>query len=225
MACRLLHCFDRAAIPSQACVDRTARDGQRSLSGRIGNRVSSGQPGAHKLAGPRARAGGRRRGRLPATLRLGRSGVHGWGVFARDFIPEGERVIEYVGERITKAEAERRDAARLARLAAGGDGCVYVFETRTRHDIDGGVTWNPARRINHSCAPNCEAEEDDHGRIWIVARRDLAPGEELTYDYGFSLEEWRGHPCRCGAPECVGYIVARGQRWRVRRVLAAAARP
>ncbi len=156
------------------------------------------------------------RGKLPANLRFARSGVHGWGVFARDFIARGERVLEYVGERVTKAEAERRDQARLARLAAGGDGCVYVFETRTRHDIDGAVRWNPARRINHSCEPNCEAEED-RGRIWIVARRDIAPDEELTYDYGFSLAEWQNHPCRCGAPSCVGYIVAKGQRWRVRR--------
>lgn len=157
-----------------------------------------------------------RRAKLPANLRLGRSGVHGWGLFARDFIPRGERVIEYVGERITKAEAERREDARLARLAAGGDGCVYVFELRGRHDIDGAVPWNPARRINHSCAPNCESEED-RGHIWIVARRDIAPGEELTYDYGFSLAESRHHPCRCGAADCVGVIVERGQRWRVRR--------
>ncbi len=154
--------------------------------------------------------------RLPASLRLARSGVHGWGVFARDFIPQGERLIEYVGERITKAEALRRDEARRARLAAGGDGCVYIFEVTKRHDIDGDVPWNPARRINHSCAPNCDSE-DDRGRIWIVARRDIAPGEELTYDYGFSLSEGRNHRCRCGAPECVGFIVAKGQRWRLRR--------
>jgi SET domain-containing protein len=149
-------------------------------------------------------------------VQLGRSGVHGWGVFARDFIPQGERLIEYVGERITKAEALRRDEARRARLAAGGDGCVYIFEVTQRHDIDGDVPWNPARRINHSCAPNCESE-DDRGRIWIVALRDIAPGEELTYDYGFSLSEGRNHRCRCGAAECVGFIVAKGQRWRLRR--------
>ena len=62
-------------------------------------------------------AGKKRRPKLPATLQLGRSGVHGYGVFARDFIPQEERIIEYVGERITKREAERREAARLARRA------------------------------------------------------------------------------------------------------------
>ncbi len=160
------------------------------------------------------------RGKLPPTLRIGRSGLHGYGVFARDFIPEGEKIIEYVGERVTKTESWRREDLRLARLKRGGDGCVYVFEVNKRFDIDGRVSWNPARRINHSCAPNCEGL-DYSGRIWIVALRDLAPDEELTYDYGFDVDDWREHPCRCGAKACCGYIVKRSLRWRVRRVLAA----
>ena len=167
-----------------------------------------------------SRAGGRpsRCGKMPALVRLGRSGLHGFGLFARDFIPQDTRIIEYVGERITKAEAQRREDRRLARLAAGWDGCVYVFELNQRTDLDGQVPWNPARRINHSCTPNCESQQG-RGRIWIVARRDIAPGEELTYDYGFPYSEWRDHPCRCGAEECVGFIVNTGQRWRVRQAM------
>ena len=69
------------------------------------------------------------------------------------------------------------------------------------------MAWNPARFINHSCAPNCEAEVKD-GQIWIVAGRDLKVGEEITFNYGFDLEDYRLYPCRCGAPACVGYIVA-----------------
>ena len=61
-------------------------------------------------------------------IQLRRSGVHGYGLFARDFVPQGERMMEYVGERITKAEAQRREDRRLARRAAGGDGCVYISE-------------------------------------------------------------------------------------------------
>ena len=168
-----------------------------------------------------SRAGARPpgRGKMPAIVRLGRSGLHGFGLFARDFIPQDTQIIEYVGEHITKAEAQRREDRRLARLAAGGDGCVYVFELNQRSDLDGQVPWNPARRINHSCAPNCESQQG-RGRIWIVARRDIAPDEELTYDYGFPYSEWRDHPCRCGAVGCVGFIVNAGQRWRVRRTLA-----
>jgi uncharacterized protein len=161
-----------------------------------------------------SRNGGRVR--LPASIRRGRSGLHGYGLFARDFIPQDTRIIEYVGERITKAEAQRREDARLARRAAGGDGCVYIFEVNLRHDIDGNVSWNPARHINHSCEPNCEAQMG-RGRIWIVAQRDIAPGEELTYDYGFSFLESRHHPCRCGAETCAGFIVEQAQRWRLRR--------
>jgi len=172
------------------------------------------------MSRPIARSKATPRGKLPATVRLGRSGVHGFGLFARDFIPEGTRLIEYVGERITKAEAERREEKRLARLAAGGDGCVYVFELNQRHDIDGNVSWNPARRINHSCGPNCETQ-NIRGRIWVVALRDIAPGEELNYDYGFDYSEWQDHRCCCGAGACVGYIVKSSQRWRVRRTLAA----
>lgn len=153
-----------------------------------------------------------------SKVRLARSGVHGYGLFARDFLPRGDRVIEYVGESITKGEAWRREQTRLARLAAGGDGCVYIFDLNKRRDIDGDVPWNLARRINHSCGPNCEIQIV-RGHIWVVALRDIAPGEELSYDYGFDYCDWREHPCRCGAKECVGFIVNTAQRWRVRRVL------
>ena len=158
--------------------------------------------------------------KLPAAVRLQRSGVHGHGLFTRDFIPQDARIIEYVGVRITKAEARRREAKRLARKSAGAAGCVYIFELNRRHDLDGDVPWNAARRINHGCEPNCEAQLD-RGRIWIVARRDLAPDEELTFDYGFSYADWQEHPSRCGAARCAGFIVNAGQRWRVRRMLAA----
>ena len=87
---------------------------------------------------------------------------------------------------------------------------------------------NPARFLNHSCAPNCEAELDD-GRIWIVAKRDIKAGEELTFNYGYDLEDYRDHPCRCGVPECAGHIVVeeffdhvRKQRSSVRETSASA---
>ncbi len=147
-----------------------------------------------------------------------RSTIHGSGMYAAQPIPAGTRIIEYVGERITKAEAQRREAQRLAQRAAGQDGCVYVFELNARHDLDGDVAWNPARLINHSCAANCEPQVI-RGRIWIIALRDIAEGEELGYDYGFDYADWREHPCRCGTSRCVGYIVNKHQRWRVKRVL------
>ncbi len=154
-------------------------------------------------------------------VRQAASAVHGLGLYARKAIPKDTHIIEYVGERITKAESNRRDDARLARQAAGGDDCTYLFEINQRHDIDGAVNWNTARLINHSCEPNCETDVV-RSHIWISALRDIAAGEELTYDYGFDWDHWRGHPCRCGAANCFGYIVKRNQRWRVKRALAAA---
>ena len=142
------------------------------------------------------------------------SAIHGRGVQAACDIPDGTRIVEYTGERITKAEAKRREQQRLARLRRGGDGSVYIFDLNRGHDLDGRTRRNVARLINHSCAPNCRAETT-RGRIWIIARRDIAAGEELTFDYGFPYAEWRLHPCRCGAKRCPGFIVNAAQRWRV----------
>lgn len=134
------------------------------------------------------------------------SAIHGTGGFARCDIAAGTRIIEYVGERITKGESARRCLAENA----------YIFTLTDEHDLDGNVPENPARFINHSCAPNCEAE-DDGGRIWIVALRDVRAGEELSFNYGYDLEEYRENPCLCGVPECVGFIVAEEFAGQVRR--------
>ncbi len=125
------------------------------------------------------------------------SSIQGSGGFASCFIPKGRQVIEYVGRKVTKAES-------LAQCEINNE---YLFCLDEHHDLDGNVDWNPARFINHSCSPNCEAECAD-GRIWILALRDIQPGEELTFNYGYDLVDYQEHPCRCGAPHCVGYIVA-----------------
>lgn len=151
-------------------------------------------------------------------IRAGSSSIHGRGVYAERDIPDGTRIIEYTGERITKAEAWRREALRVKRAKRGGDGSVYIFELNKRFDLDGSKRNNVARLINHSCAPNCRAETV-RGKIWILARRDIAAGDELTFDYGYGFSLWEDHPCRCGAARCVGYIVNSAQRWRVRRIL------
>jgi uncharacterized protein len=145
------------------------------------------------------------------------SSIHSRGVFAARDIRKGERVIEYLGEKITKAESERRASVRMDEAARDGGGAVYIFTLNKRHDLDGNVEWNPARLINHSCNPNCEADVV-RGRIWIIARRAIKAGEELSYDYGFDLDSWQDHPCLCRQKNCVGYIVAR-QHWRKLRRL------
>ena len=138
------------------------------------------------------------------------SEIHGYGVFAACFIPKETRIIEYIGERITKKESERREAAQHAKSLKTGCASVYVFVLSKNFDIDGNQPWNTARLINHSCTPNCVAWLEGR-RIFIHSLRDIQPGEELTFDYGFEVDCYEDHPCRCGAPECVGYIVSREQ--------------
>jgi len=134
------------------------------------------------------------------------SSIHGTGGFAKADIPAGSRVVEYVGEKITKAESVRRCELNNE----------YIFSLGDEFDLDGNVPSNPARFLNHSCAPNCEAELVE-GRIWIVAKRDIGAGEELTFNYGYDLDGYKEHLCRCGAPDCVGYIVAQEFLEHVRR--------
>ena len=125
------------------------------------------------------------------------SSIQGMGGFAKVAIDQGTRVLEYVGLRITKAES-------LVRCEANN---AYIFAFNSEQDLDGDVPWNPARFINHSCNPNCEAQMEDE-RIWIVARRGIQPSEEITFNYAYDLEDYRAYPCSCGSPDCVGYIVA-----------------
>jgi len=145
-------------------------------------------------------------------VKRSKSSIHGGGLFAKRDIPKDTRIIEYVGHRLTKAQSRKRSDELIAKAARNGSGAVYIFELNKRHDIDGFVTWNPARLINHSCDPNCEPSVI-RGHIWICALRDIQAGGELTYNYGYDVEHWQEHLCRCGSPVCVGHIVARDQ-WR-----------
>lgn len=131
-------------------------------------------------------------------LEMRKSRIHGRGVFARRDIPAGTRLIEYVGLPISK-----RKSAELCLKQNS-----YLFTVNSASDLDGKVSWNPARLINHSCEPNCEANLAESDRIWIFSIRPIARGEELTFNYGYSLEDFMNFPCRCGAPSCVGYMVS-----------------
>jgi SET domain-containing protein len=125
------------------------------------------------------------------------SAIHGQGGFAAVNVKRGTTLIEYVGEKIDKDESNRR-------LSLDNHFIFYLDEDL---NLDGSVDWNPARFLNHSCMPNCDAELIE-GRVWIIANRDIRAGEELTFNYGYDLDDYREHPCRCGAANCPGYIVA-----------------
>jgi SET domain-containing protein len=135
------------------------------------------------------------------------SPIHGRGVFALRRIPKGARIIEYKGKLITDKEADRRYSR------------MHEHSPHTMlFSIDGGLVidatrhGNSARWINHSCAPNCEIEEEGR-RVFIDAGRDIRPGEELTYDYNLQIGEkhtkkaQREHACFCGARRCRGTML------------------
>jgi SET domain-containing protein len=136
------------------------------------------------------------------------SSIHGRGVFALTPIPKGSRVIEYSGERISHEEADRRYSE-----AHQNSPHTMLFTVDDKVVIDATRRGNSARWINHSCAPNCEAVDED-GHIYIETIRAIRPGEELTYDYNLQLDEphtvaaKRLHACYCGARRCRGTLLA-----------------
>lgn len=136
------------------------------------------------------------------------SRVHGKGVFATRHLAAGERVIEYVGEVISMAEA----MARHPHDANNPDHTFY-FHLDDGRVIDALHGGNESKWINHSCRPNCVPDEV-RGRIFILTRRPVFKGEELTFDYGLFSDEpmtdvlKTRYACRCGAKKCRGTMLA-----------------
>ncbi len=156
----------------------------------------------------------------PKHYEIRGSTIHGRGLYASSFIAKDEWIIEYLGEKVGKEESDRRSNELLDRTKENGGARVYTFILNDEWDIDGDVEWNDARLMNHSCEPNVEAQVWDEKEIWFVALRDIQQGEELTFNYGFDLENWEEHPCRCGAARCPGYI-AEEELWpQLKRKLA-----
>lgn len=156
---------------------------------------------------------------MPQRLcKVASSPIHKRGLFATADIEAGTDIIQYVGEKISKEESTRRALDWEEKARKTGSGLVYIFELDDEWDIDGRKGPNPARYMNHSCDGNCEAINYG-GEIWIVARKDIKNGEELTYDYGYDMEHFLDHPCECGADNCIGYIVREDQRKKVKKLL------
>ena len=158
--------------------------------------------------------------KLP-TFIVRRSHIAGRGAFATRIIPKGTRIVEYIGERISHEEADRRYESAAARRRRRHH--TMLFAVSANACIDATRRGNEARYINHSCAPNCEAIQEAE-RVFIFARRNIVPGDELTYDYRFErelasslAEAKRKYPCRCGASTCRGTIVRPSPKRRKKR--------
>jgi hypothetical protein len=153
------------------------------------------------------------------------SKIAGRGAFAIRPIRKGERVVEYLGERVTHAVADARYDDH-----AGGAHHTFLFTVSRKIVIDATVDGNEARFINHSCDPNCESVIEG-GRVFIDAIKPIKAGAELTYDYAYTRdgteteeEETGLYGCRCGAKTCRGTILAPLSQAEVRRRAAAAKR-
>ena len=135
------------------------------------------------------------------------SKIHSTGCYTTTAIKKGTRVVEYTGDILTVEQADEKyaDADR-----------TYLFGLLDgKHVIDG---KNIAAFINHSCAPNCEADEIN-GHVWISAIRDIEAGEELTYDYNlYDGDDDDVVPCRCGAENCRGSLYSEDELDRRERL-------
>lgn len=165
--------------------------------------ASSAQPSPEPAGTGKAGTPGDKR-----RLQVRRSGVHGKGVYALQDLAEGETLIEYVGKVITWKEA-----LRLHPHDPENPNHTFYFHIDDKHVIDGKQGGNSARWINHSCDPNCEADDED-GRIFVKALRNIKAGEEIFYDYGLVIDAkytpklLAEYPCWCGAKDCRGTLLA-----------------
>jgi len=157
-------------------------------------------------------------------IKVRRSKVHGQGVFALQRIRKGTRIIEYVGDRISHARANRRYDDHDA-----NDNHTFLFAVDRNVVIDATVDGNDSRFINHSCDPNCESNIENR-RVFIDAIKTIEVGAELNYDYQIGRE--RDDPpnvdviyaCRCGAKDCRGTMLWPPKRPAVRKKKTTAAR-
>lgn len=153
------------------------------------------------------------------------SPVHGYGCFARKFIPKGTRIIEYVGDRITHKQADKRYED-----ADPSDNHTFLFIADRRTVIDATYGGNESRFINHSCDGNCTSETEK-GRVFIDATRDIGKGEELGYDYQIPRDKDdppnvdKVYACRCGAANCRGSMLWPPKKKKKRAKKKVAKRP
>jgi len=194
-----------------------AVDRKQGGTSKGGKRRPGHSSGAAKRGGARKAAGSAKV--KPARLTRSSyyvvrdSAIHGRGVFAARPIRNKQTIIEYRGERTTWDEANTRPLS-----DPDNPHHTFLFGLDDGRVIDADVGGNAARWINHSCRPNCETYEDEDDRVFIAARRAIARGEELTYDYQLdwqgrlSKKEREAYVCRCGARGCRGTMLAKKKK-------------
>ena len=142
--------------------------------------------------------------------RIIKSKISNQGLVASKDIKTDTKVIEYRGRLITKKETE-------SNKKFDNDKHIYLFNINKKYDMDGDVSWNPARLINHSCSNNCDYNGTGL-KLWLIAIKDIKKDEEITADYGFGYDEdYKQFQCKCRSKNCCGYIVRAESRWRINK--------
>ena len=140
---------------------------------------------------------------------LGESKIHNKGVFALKELPANETILEYKGELISKEEGTKRETESIELAKKDSTkAATYILELDEENDLDGDIENNYAKYLNHSCEPNCEFEIIGK-KAFVKTLKSIKKNEELLLNYGFGWDEkeFTKHPCKCGSPKCVGYIL------------------
>ena len=145
------------------------------------------------------------------------SKIHSRGLFAKVNIKKNRKIVEYIGSKKSKKEGFKIQEIQYQEWEKNkSKGMDYIFELNKGFSIDGNTRNNVAKYINHSCEPNCEVKILKN-RIWIFSKRVIKKEDELTYNYGYDLEDFKKfrRECRCGAKKCIGYMIAQNMRKKV----------
>jgi histone-lysine N-methyltransferase SETD1 len=143
---------------------------------------------------------------LEHRLAARRSHIHGWGLFTKVDLPKNSMIVEYMGETVRQCIADKRERG----YETSGIGSCYMFRLDVQHIVDATTIGCMARFMNHCCRPNAYAkvinvdtELGPEKKIVVFANREIAAGDEITYDYKFPVEDGSLR-CTCGAPNCIG---------------------
>ncbi|XP_077589499.1 histone-lysine N-methyltransferase, H3 lysine-36 specific-like [Stigmatopora nigra] len=132
----------------------------------------------------------------------------GWGLRCETDIKKGAFVSEYVGELIDEEECR----ARIRHAQEKDIFNFYMLTLDKDRIIDAGPKGNQARFMNHSCQPNCETQKwtvNGDTRVGLFALQDIPKGVELTFNYNLECLGNGKTACKCGAPNCSGFLGVR----------------
>lgn len=153
-------------------------------------------------------------------IKLKKSKIHNKGIFAKKNIKKGQKIIDYKGKKISFKTSYKLYEKNINKNKKNPKkASVYIFSLDNNFDLNGDVWYNLSKFINHSCDPNCESCLEDNKTIYIYAIKNIRKGEELTFNYGYDIEDYKNHICFCKSYNCLGFIVSEEKREELKKIL------